>query len=136
MHLSSLPESVILTSETRSYLTSLSIHIRTHRFLYPGSATPLATKHLSLLARCLALLHGLDFVTPALVALAARKVYPHRLKVLKPEAAGWERSVMYGSKEQDIREVLEELWEEGGGSHMTVAQGIVDGIVEAVEVPV
>ena len=54
--------------------------------------------------RCLAPLHGLDYVTPSLVALAARKVYPHRLKIVEPEM---ERSMQWGSELEAVREVLE-----------------------------
>jgi len=49
-------------------------------------------------------LHGLTFVTPSLVALAARKIYCHRIEIVKPEK---ERSMQYGSDLDAVRELLE-----------------------------
>ena len=124
-----------MTSEVRSYLVTLTIFLRTHRALIPGSATPLATQHLDQLSRCLALFHGLEFVSPALVALAARKVYRHRLRILKPEDAAWERSVMYGSQVKEVQALLEGMWADAEGTS-EVADRILDDVISRAEVPV
>ena len=67
--------------------------LRSHRAV-GGGVTPRATKAFRLLARCLASLNGLSFVTPSLVALAAQKTYYHRLEMV---SASNERSMQYGS---------------------------------------
>lgn len=54
-------------------------------------------------SRCLASLHGLDYVTPSIVALAAKKVYRHRIIVASPEE---DRSLLYGSDEAAVSKLL------------------------------
>jgi len=77
--------------------------LRMHRALSRG-ASPTATKHFDRLVRCLAPLHKVDYVTPALVALAARKIYLHRVEVVEP---AHERSVQWGSKIEAVEALLE-----------------------------
>ena len=76
-----------------------------------------------------------------MVALAARKVYRHRLRVLRLGDEGWERSGMYGSGLADVREMLEGVWRDRDGdgrmrSRGEVADGVIEGIIGGVEVPV
>ena len=54
--------------------------------------------------KCLAPLHGLDYVTPSLVALAARKIYPHTIRITAPER---ERSMQWGSDLEAVKQLLE-----------------------------
>ena len=54
----------------------------------------------------LALLHGLGFVTPSLVGLAAKKIYLHRIKIVVPER---ERSMQWGSDLAAIEAILDEV---------------------------
>ncbi|KAI5859480.1 hypothetical protein GGS23DRAFT_616165 [Durotheca rogersii] len=103
-----LPESAITLLSQRAcavatdvdvlrYQHNVVAFLRLHRAVFPAaaaSASPLAARHLGRLSACLAALHGLDFVTPALVALATRKTFPHRLR-LAPAAR--ERSLQWGS---------------------------------------
>ncbi|GAT19279.1 hypothetical protein RIB2604_00402140 [Aspergillus luchuensis] len=56
------------------------------------------------IARLLAVLHGIDFLTPSIVSLAARKVFRHRIIVAKPEE---DRSLQYGSDLHAVSQVLE-----------------------------
>lgn len=56
--------------------------------------------------RYLAPLHGIDFVTPSLVGLAARKIYPHRITIAAPER---ERSMQYGSNIEAVKQYMEGL---------------------------
>lgn len=82
---------------------------------------------LSLLAdqtwRCLAPLHGLDFVTPSLASLGVYKVYSHRIELVQsPEG---ERSMLWGSRPNAIAEYLR---------HVDV-QGVLDEVVNGVKVP-
>ena len=57
-------------------------------------------------SRCLAPLHGLSYATPSLIALAARKIYLHRIHIVKPEK---ERSMQWGSDLDAVRELLEDV---------------------------
>ena len=72
--------------------------------------------------RSLAPLHDLDFVTPSLVQMAARKVYRHRIAIVAPED---ERSMQYGSNLAAISELLE-----GISSGM-----VIEEVLESIEVP-
>ncbi|KAI1503572.1 hypothetical protein F5X99DRAFT_98490 [Biscogniauxia marginata] len=75
--------SVAVDVEVLRYQMNVVSFLRMHRAVaYAGGVGPLATRHMSLLVRCLAALHGLDYATPSLVGLAARKVYPHRLRLV------------------------------------------------------
>ena len=53
--------------------------------------------------RYLAPLHGLDFVTPSLIGLAARKIFPHRITISAPER---ERCVQFGSDVGAVKQSL------------------------------
>ncbi len=85
------------------YQMNVVSFLRMHRAV-AGGVSPTATRHLEQLTRCLAPLHRLDYVTPALVGLAARKVYLHRLRMAAPED---ERSVQWGSDLEAVRILLE-----------------------------
>jgi MoxR-like ATPase len=140
---------VILSSDLRAYLHDIIVFLRTHRALalsppalptssshgkhqnkinpndtLPGpGASALATRHFHLLVRALCALHGLDFVTPSLVSLAARKVYPHRLRI---SAAERDRGLMYGG---DLRGTKE--WYKGYDS----VDDVIEEVLEMVEAP-
>ena len=87
------------------YQMNIVSFLRLHRAFARG-ASPTATKHFDRLVRCLAPLHKIDYVTPALVALAARKIYLHRIEITDPEH---ERSVHWGSKPEAIEALLEDI---------------------------
>jgi len=87
-----------------------------------GGISPRATQHFNLLVRCLAPLHGLEFISPPLVSLAARKIYPHRITI---SAAEDERSMQYGSELAAVSAMLEGI---------TPAQ-LIESVLEEVEVP-
>ncbi len=72
---------------------------------------------------CLAPLHGLNFVTPALVLLAARKIYAHRLVLSTPEN---DRSLQYGSDVKSLIPLFEGLKPED----------VIEEVLEQVEIPV
>jgi hypothetical protein len=57
-------------------------------------------------SRCLAPLHGLSYATPSLIALAARKIYLHRIHITTPER---ERSMQWGSDVDAIKELLDDV---------------------------
>lgn len=64
----------------------------------------------------------MTFVTPTLVALATKKIYPHRIEIVTPEK---ERSMQWGS---DINAVTAAL--EGVGP-----ETVIDDVLGMVEVP-
>ena len=70
----------------------------------------------------LAPLHGLGYITPALVALAARKIYPHRIQITSPEN---ERSMQWGSSLDAVKAVLEGV----------TSDDVVEEVLQSVEVP-
>jgi MoxR-like ATPase len=76
-----------------------------HRAVAAG-ITPASAQHLDRLSRSLAPLHKLDYVTPALVDLAARKIFLHRIHLASPDM---ERSVQWGSKVDAVKSVLEHV---------------------------
>lgn len=55
------------------------------------------------MTRLTAALHGLDYLTPSITALAAKKVFLHRVVVAKPED---DRSLQYGSDRETVTRVL------------------------------
>ncbi|KAH6611327.1 hypothetical protein Trco_001347 [Trichoderma cornu-damae] len=87
------------------YQMNVVSFLRMHRAV-AGGITPAATKHLHQLVRSLAPLHKLDFVTPALVGLAVRKVYLHRIRITEPEK---ERSMQWGSQLEAVEALLEDV---------------------------
>ena len=51
----------------------------------------------------LATLNGLSYVTPSLAAMAARKVFAHRVEIPTPEN---ERSMQWGSDREAVAQIL------------------------------
>jgi hypothetical protein len=70
----------------------------------------------------LAPLHDLDYISPSLVALAARKIYPHRIVITAPED---ERSMQWGSSLEAVKAVLDGVTEED----------VIEEVLQSVEVP-
>ncbi|KAI1414531.1 hypothetical protein F5Y13DRAFT_158736 [Hypoxylon sp. FL1857] len=101
-----LARQVNLDVEVLRYLMNIISFLRMHRAVAPGGGgiTPQATKHFEQLSKCLAALHGLDYVTPSLVGLAVKKVYPHRIRIVTPER---ERSMQWGSDLAAVEALLE-----------------------------
>ena len=85
------------------YQMNIISFLRMHRAVASG-ITPVATKHFEHLMKYLAPLHRLDYVTPSLVALAAKKVYLHRIRIVAPDK---ERSMQWGSELAAIRALLD-----------------------------
>ncbi|EKD19578.1 hypothetical protein MBM_02815 [Drepanopeziza brunnea f. sp. 'multigermtubi' MB_m1] len=102
-HLSTLAEVATVSVEVKRYQQDIISFLRIHRAVAGGiSAT--SSKHLDKLAKCLAPLHSLEYATPSLIALAARKIFPHRIHIVKPEN---ERSMQWGSDLDAISALLE-----------------------------
>lgn len=101
--LAKLSQQVEIDVDVIRYQMNIVSFLRMHRAVADG-ISPAATKDFEKLARCLAPLHNVNFVTPALVGLAARKVYLHRIRITPPEK---ERSMQWGSKLDAVEAVLE-----------------------------
>lgn len=102
-HLRQLSLRTAVDIDVLRYQMNLISFLRMHRAV-AGGITPQATRHLDQLIRTLAPLHGLEFVTPALVGVAARKIYLHRIKMVE---ASKERSMQWGSELGAIDRLLE-----------------------------
>ncbi|KAF1970649.1 hypothetical protein BU23DRAFT_581979 [Bimuria novae-zelandiae CBS 107.79] len=119
--LSDLVAKVRISTEVRAYLHNIVVFMRLHRAV-GGGISAMATRHFSLLSHALAPLHGLSYITPALVALAARKIYPHRIQITSPEN---ERSMQWGSSLDAVKAVLEGV----------TPDDVVEEVLQSVEVP-
>lgn len=113
-----MSEDINFTAEIKAYQQNIITFLRLHRAVGSG-VSPRATQHLTNLVqygvpiviypsytdlnRYLAIIHGQSYVSPSLVALAIRKIYPHRVTIIGPEA---ERSIQYGSDFQAASAVL------------------------------
>ncbi|KPM41274.1 hypothetical protein AK830_g5319 [Neonectria ditissima] len=104
-HLGTLSQQVQVDIEIVRYQMNIISFLRMHRAV-AGGITPTATKHFAQLMRCLAPLHRLDHITPALIGLAARKVYLHRIQLTPPEK---ERSMQWGSRIEAVQALLEDV---------------------------
>ncbi|KAH6642260.1 hypothetical protein C7974DRAFT_98312 [Boeremia exigua] len=112
---------VKISSEVRAYLHNISVFMRLHRAV-AGGISALATQHFNTLACALAPLHGLDYISPSMVALAARKIYPHRIVITAPEN---ERSLQWGSSLEAVKAILDGV----------TADDVVEEVLQSVEVP-
>lgn len=115
-------EATAMTPEVRRYLQDIITFLRIERSV-DGAITPRATTQFVALAKFLAPLHGTNFVTPTLVALAARKIYPHRITIA---AAARERSMQYGSDLAAVEELMEGL----------TPQEVIEAVLNTVQCPV
>jgi len=116
-----LTTAVRITPEVRAYLHNIVVFMRLHRAV-AGGISAIATRHFSTLVRALAPLHGLSYASPSLVALATRKIYPHRIRLAMPEN---ERSIQWGSSVEAVRTVLDGI----------TADDVIEEVLQTVEVP-
>ncbi|KAF2706010.1 hypothetical protein K504DRAFT_387494 [Pleomassaria siparia CBS 279.74] len=116
-----LTADVKISSEVRAYLHNIIVFMRLHRAV-AGGISAMATRHFNLLSIALAPLHGLLYVSPSLVALAARKIYPHRIVITSAEK---ERSMRWGSSLEAVKAVLEGV----------TPEDVVEEVLQSVEVP-
>ncbi|RDL39559.1 Uncharacterized protein BP5553_03899 [Venustampulla echinocandica] len=101
--LAQLSEHTITSVEVKQYQQNIISFLRLHRAV-TGGISAVATRHFDKLTKCIAPLHGLSYATPSLVAIAARKIYPHRIQIVEPEK---ERSRQWGSDVGAVRTLLE-----------------------------
>lgn len=115
-------DAAAVTPEIRRYLQDIATFLRLERGV-DGGVTPRASTQFLAMAKYLAPLHGIDFVTPSLVALAARKVYTHRIVMASTIR---DRSMQYGSEPEAVTELLQEL----------TPQEIIENVLNAVPNPI
>lgn len=117
-YLAEQSDKIIFNAEIKAYQQNIITFLRLHRAVGSG-VSPRATQHLNILSkygvssvaylsyadltRYLAIINGQTYVSPSLVALATRKIYPHRVTILRPEA---ERSIQYGSDLKAVAAIL------------------------------
>jgi len=110
-----------MTGEVASYLHNIVLFMRTSRYVTSG-VTATATKQLRILSSALAPLHGLDYVPPSLVVLAAHKIYPHRLVLA---TSSTEKSLQWGSDPSAVGRLLEGI----------TIEGVIDDVLASFESP-
>ncbi|RAK75736.1 uncharacterized protein BO72DRAFT_449453 [Aspergillus fijiensis CBS 313.89] len=96
-------EAVTVGADITRYQQDIVVFLRLSRAVAGGISTR-SNLHFKAFSRLLAVLHGLDFVTPSLVALAAKKVFRHRIVMARPAD---DRSLQYGSDLGAVAKVLE-----------------------------
>ncbi|OAL46663.1 hypothetical protein IQ07DRAFT_137516 [Pyrenochaeta sp. DS3sAY3a] len=121
IQLTALMAQVKISSEVRAYLHNIVVFMRLHRAV-AGGVSAMATRHFTTLAHALAPLHGLNYISPSIVALAARKVYRHRVVITSPED---ERSMQWGSSVEAVKAVLDGV----------TVDDVIEEVLQSVEVP-
>ena len=116
-----LAEETRFTPELAAYLHNIVVFSRNNRYI-KGGVTATASRQLRVIAKVLAPLHGLSYVPPSLIALAVRKLYPHRLKLTTVET---ERSLQWGSDLEAVKQLLEGV----------TVQDAIEDILASVETP-
>ncbi|KAL5343221.1 hypothetical protein BJX70DRAFT_210687 [Aspergillus crustosus] len=94
---------VRVTAELVRYQQDIVVFLRLSRAV-AGGISARSSLQFTKLAKLLAIIHGINYLTPSIVALAAKKVFRHRIVVAKPED---DRSLQYGSDLRAVAKVLE-----------------------------
>ncbi|KAG2417710.1 hypothetical protein HFD88_008929 [Aspergillus terreus] len=95
-------ESVTAGADVLRYQQDIVVFLRLSRAVAGGISTR-SNVQFKQLSKLLAALHGIDYLTPSIVALAAKKAFRHRIVVAKPED---DRSLQYGSDLAAVSKVL------------------------------
>ncbi|THW66083.1 hypothetical protein D6D20_01601 [Aureobasidium pullulans] len=112
---------VRVSAEVASYLHNIVIFMRLNRFV-AGGISAYATRHFRAIVYALAPLHDLTYAPPSLVALAARKVYAHRLVLA---TSNTERSMQWGSDYRAVEQVLQGV----------TVEDAIESVLSSVEAP-
>ncbi|PWY65574.1 hypothetical protein BO70DRAFT_185534 [Aspergillus heteromorphus CBS 117.55] len=102
-HLQQLSNAVTVGADIARYQQDITVFLRLSRAVSGGISTR-SNLHFKAFSKLLAVLHGIDYLTPSIVALAAKKVFRHRIIVASPEE---DRSLQYGSDFKAVSQVLE-----------------------------
>ncbi|KAJ5656153.1 hypothetical protein N7507_008103 [Penicillium longicatenatum] len=108
--------SITISAEVARYIQDIVVFLRLSRAV-AGGVSARANNQFSQLAQFLAPLHGIDYLTPSIVALAARKVFRHRIVIASPDD---DRSLQYGSDLAAVSRVLADV----------TPDSVLDGVLE------
>ncbi|KAJ5966152.1 hypothetical protein N7481_012866 [Penicillium waksmanii] len=114
-------ESITTSAEVVRYIQDIVVFLRLSRAV-AGGVSAKANNQFARFAQFLAPVHGIDYLTPSIVALAARKVFRHRIIVANPDD---DRSLQYGSDLGAVSHVLMDV----------TPDSILDGVL-ALEPPI
>ncbi|KAJ5894238.1 hypothetical protein N7495_005929 [Penicillium taxi] len=114
-------DAVTTSAEVARYIQDIIVFLRLSRAV-AGGISAKANIQFSRLAKLLAPLHGMDYLTPSIVSLAARKVFRHRIIVASPDD---DRSLQYGSDLAAVSHILVDI----------TPDSILDGVL-ALEPPI
>lgn len=117
-----LGQQTVVTPEVRRYLQDVVVFLRLERGV-DGGITPYSNVCFVDLAKYLAPLHGIDFVTPSLMELAAKKVFSHRMVIAQADR---ERSTQFGSNIDAVKAYVDSL----------TAETVVDLVLAKVPPPI
>ncbi|KAK6814627.1 hypothetical protein RU639_009345 [Aspergillus parasiticus] len=95
-------DSVTMGADVVRYHQDIAVFLRFSRAV-AGGISARSNVYFRKLSKLLAALHGIDYLTPSIVALAAKKVFRHRIIVANPED---DRSLQYGSDLKAVVQVL------------------------------
>ncbi|KAJ5939829.1 hypothetical protein N7466_002963 [Penicillium verhagenii] len=109
-------KSTTMNAEVVRYIQDIVVFLRLSRAV-AGGISARANNQFAQLAQFLTPLHGIDYLTPSIVELAARKVFRHRIIVASP---GDDRSLQYGSDLVTVSRVLAEV----------TPDSVLDGVLE------
>ena len=110
-----------VSAELKRYTHDIVTFLRLNRAC-GGGVSAISTRHLGFLSRVLAVLNGLTYVTPSLVAMATRKIWLHRLVITKPED---DRSLQWGSTKEAVAQEL----------RGKTVEDVVESVLREVECP-
>ncbi|ANB13943.1 Uncharacterized protein YKL098W [Sugiyamaella lignohabitans] len=83
---------ITIAANIQRYMQDIVVALRTHRLVRSG-VSPQAVKDFHYLVRALSVLHDYEFVTPSIVSISARKLFPLRIQLCEPTD---EPSLSYG----------------------------------------
>lgn len=120
-YLTQLIAKVEMSAEIAQYLHNVVVFMRNSRYV-KGGVTATATRQLRILATALAPLHGLDYIPPSLITLAARKIYPHRMVLATSKN---EKSLLWGSDLRAIEKLLDGV----------TVEAVIEDVLASVDTP-
>ncbi|CCH45564.1 Magnesium-chelatase subunit [Wickerhamomyces ciferrii] len=98
-------QGVVVVPEMKRYIYDIIIFIRTHRCVATGLPGRWITE-IELLSKALCVLFNRGFVIPSIIKLAARKLLPSKIRMIKPEH---ESSLQWGSDPELVNELMNRI---------------------------
>lgn len=114
-------DQVRMTAEVETYMRNLVVAARMHKYI-AGGISAAATMRLGTLSRAFSVLHGIDYVPPALVDMAFRKTYLHRVVLADRNTA---RSLQWGSQPDAVEKDMAGI----------TAEAALNAVIASVDTP-